>query len=335
MQGLVFCRVLGRYHATQVTVNRGHFLLEFGQALATGSHITRPRGLLKFGTEVTERKRTDRPGRGFQLMRDAANLLRILCRAGRHEPCEDIRGARLKVLQHLLDDIPAVADQCLQGADIVQAAAGFTRRIDRLPLPCRSAPGFVVNRILMPYINEALFALEAGLDAVTIDQAGRNFGMPMGPIELADVVGLDVCLHVGAVLAAAFGRSTPQVLESKIADGHLGRKSGRGFYTWRDGKAERPAGPTVAVPADMEDRLMLPMLNEAVACLRERVIGDADLLDAGAIFATGFAPFRGGPLQYARDRGVAVVVARLTELSAVYGERFRPDAGWDLLREPA
>ena len=217
-------------------------------------------------------------------------------------------------------------------ADVMQAAAGFTRRLDRLPLPCRSAPGFVINRILMPYINEAIFALEEGLSPTMIDAAGKRFGMPMGPIELADVVGLDVCLHVGNVLAAAFGRRAPQILATCVAAKKLGRKSGQGFYAWRDGKPVRLPREQRTTPPDLEDRLMLPMLNEAVACLRERIIEDADLLDAGAIFATGFAPFRGGPLQYAKDRGIDAVVARLTELAALYGERFRPDAGWNALR---
>jgi 3-hydroxyacyl-CoA dehydrogenase/enoyl-CoA hydratase/3-hydroxybutyryl-CoA epimerase len=216
-------------------------------------------------------------------------------------------------------------------AEVVQAAASFTRRLDKLPLPCRSSPGFLVNRILMPYINEAIFALEEGIAAATIDAAGRHFGMPMGPIELADVVGLDVCLHVGNVLAAAFGRTAPQILVQRVADRQLGRKSGQGFYAWADGKVVRAAQGAAAAPADLEDRLLLPMLNEAVACLRERVVADADLLDAGAIFATGFAPFRGGPLQYARDRGVTAIVARLSELAAAHGERFRPDPGWDLV----
>jgi 3-hydroxyacyl-CoA dehydrogenase/enoyl-CoA hydratase/3-hydroxybutyryl-CoA epimerase len=108
----------------------------------------------------------------------------------------------------------------------------------------------------------------------------------------------------------------------------LGRKSGEGFYVWRDGKALKPESAQFALPADLEDRLILPMLNEAVACLREGVIEDADLLDAGAIFATGFAPFRGGPLHYARERGIPEVTARLEELARRYGERFRPDPGW-------
>jgi 3-hydroxyacyl-CoA dehydrogenase / enoyl-CoA hydratase / 3-hydroxybutyryl-CoA epimerase len=215
-------------------------------------------------------------------------------------------------------------------AAVVQSALRFARKLDKLPLPCKSAPGFVVNRILTPYVNEALFALQSGIPAAVIDRAGKDFGMPMGPIELTDVVGLDVSLHVGRVLAEAFQRQVPEVLIKLVEQKKLGRKSGEGFYVWRDGKPVRAEAPQSAIPADLEDRLILPMLNEAVACLREGVIEDADLLDAGAIFATGFAPFRGGPLQYARTRGEANVTARLEELAQRYGERFRPDPGWHL-----
>jgi 3-hydroxyacyl-CoA dehydrogenase/enoyl-CoA hydratase/3-hydroxybutyryl-CoA epimerase len=186
----------------------------------------------------------------------------------------------------------------------------------------------VVNRILTPYVNEALFALEAGVPAAIIDKVAKDFGMPMGPIELTDVVGLDVSLHVGRVLAEAFHRRVPDILVKLVEQKKLGRKSGEGFYVWRDGKPVKPDSPQFAVPTDLEDRLVLPLLNEAIACLREGVIDDADLLDAGAVFATGFAPFRGGPLQYARSRGIANVVARLEELAQRYGERFRPDPGW-------
>jgi 3-hydroxyacyl-CoA dehydrogenase / enoyl-CoA hydratase / 3-hydroxybutyryl-CoA epimerase len=211
---------------------------------------------------------------------------------------------------------------------VVQNALQFTRKLDKLPLPCKSAPGFVVNRILTPYVNEALFALESGIPAAVIDRAGKAFGMPMGPIELTDVVGLDVSLHVGRVLAGALQRRVPDILVKRVEQKKLGRKSGEGFYVWRDGKPVKPESAQFAMPADLEDRLILPMLNEAVACLREGVIEDADLLDAGAIFATGFAPFRGGPLHYAAERGIAGVVARLEELARRYGERFRPDPGW-------
>jgi 3-hydroxyacyl-CoA dehydrogenase/enoyl-CoA hydratase/3-hydroxybutyryl-CoA epimerase len=211
---------------------------------------------------------------------------------------------------------------------VVQNALKFTRKLDKLPLPCKSAPGFVVNRILTPYVNEALFALEGGIPGAVIDRVGKAFGMPMGPIELTDVVGLDVSLHVGRVLAEAFHRRVPEILVKLVEQKKFGRKSGQGFYLWRDGKPVKTESPQFAVPADLEDRLILPMLNEAVACLREGIIEDADLLDAGAIFATGFAPFRGGPLQYAKSRGIANVTARLEDLARRYGERFRPDPGW-------
>ncbi len=217
-------------------------------------------------------------------------------------------------------------------AEAAQKAIWFTRKLDKLPLPCRSAPGFVVNRILMPYINEALFALAEGIPASVIDAAGIRFGMPMGPIELADVVGLDVSLHVGRVLADAFHRTVPDILVKQVEQKKFGRKNGEGFYVWRDGKPVRGPTQNSEPPPDLEDRLILPMLNEAAAALRERVIEDADLLDAGAIFATGFAPFRGGPLQYAKTRGIDEITRRLAELSVRYGDRFRPDAGWSLLK---
>jgi 3-hydroxyacyl-CoA dehydrogenase/enoyl-CoA hydratase/3-hydroxybutyryl-CoA epimerase len=224
--------------------------------------------------------------------------------------------------------------EVVQGAStrpqVVQDALKFTRKLDKLPLPCKSAPGFVVNRILTPYINEAFFALEAGIPAAAIDRAAVQFGMPLGPIELSDVVGLDVSLHVGRVLGEAFHRDVPQILIKLVEQKKLGRKSGEGFYRWQDGKAQKDAVEHAAVPADLQDRLILPMLNEAVAVLREGTIQDADLLDAGVVFATGFAPFRGGPLQYAKNRGVTDVTHRLNELADRFGERFRPDAGWSL-----
>ncbi|HET7204161.1 MAG TPA: 3-hydroxyacyl-CoA dehydrogenase NAD-binding domain-containing protein [Steroidobacteraceae bacterium] len=209
------------------------------------------------------------------------------------------------------------------------AALAFTRAIDKLPLPCRSAPGFLVNRVLMPYMTEAMLIAREGVPLATIDEAAVRFGMPMGPIELADIVGLDVCLHVGRILSAAFGGPAPDAVAPLVAAGKLGKKSGQGLYEWRDGKAVKPAVDTsTRVPDDLEDRLMLALVNEAMAVLREGVVSDADLLDAGVIFGSGFAPFRGGPLKYARDRGVAEVVARLEALVARHGERFRPDPGW-------
>ncbi len=215
------------------------------------------------------------------------------------------------------------------------AALAFARSIDKLPLPCRSSPGFLVNRVLMPYLTEAMLAAQEGVPYAVLDRVAVDFGLPMGPIELADTVGLDVCLHVGRILAQAYGRPAPEAVAPLVAAGQLGRKSGQGLYAWQDGKAVKPdAGPARA-PDDLADRLVLPMLNEAVAILREGVVADADLIDAGVIFGTGFAPFRGGPLRYARERGVAEVVRRLDELAQRHGERFRPDPGWDALARGA
>jgi 3-hydroxyacyl-CoA dehydrogenase/enoyl-CoA hydratase/3-hydroxybutyryl-CoA epimerase len=216
-------------------------------------------------------------------------------------------------------------------AEVIEAALKFTRRLDKLPLPCKSAPGFVVNRVLTPYINEAFFALESGVPAEVIDRAAVRFGMPMGPIELSDVVGLDVSLHVGRVLAEAFHRPIPAILLKLVDEKKLGRKSGAGFYRWADGKAVKGAVSDADIPSDLEDRLILPLLNEAVACLREGIIEDADLLDAGCVFATGFAPFRGGPLQYAKNRGIDEIRRSLAVLERSYGERFHPDSGWQTL----
>ena len=213
---------------------------------------------------------------------------------------------------------------------VAQAATGFARKLDKLPVPCRSAPGFIVNRVLMPYLHEAMFAAQEGVPLEVIDKVAVDFGMPMGPIELADVVGLDVAAHVGEIVARELGRPAPDLtrLRELMAAKKLGRKSGEGFYVWKDGKPLKKPAPPVAPPADLLDRLILILVNECAACLRERVVEDPDLIDAAVIFGTGFAPFRGGPLTYARSRGVASVVTRLEELAARCGPRFQPDSGW-------
>ena len=210
-------------------------------------------------------------------------------------------------------------------------AIAFARRLDKLPLPCRSAPGFIVNRVLMPYLQEAMLAAQEGVPLEAIDATAERFGMPLGPVELADVVGLDVLEHVGEIVARELGRPLPDLtrLREHIALGQLGRKSGAGFYPWREGKAVK--AEAAQAPHDLTDRLILVLLNECVACLREGIAEDADLIDAAVIFGTGFAPFRGGPLAYARSRGVTAVVERLGELAVRYGERFQPDSGWSLV----
>jgi len=222
----------------------------------------------------------------------------------------------------------------LTDAAALQTATAFTRRLDKLPVPCRSSPGFIVNRVLMPYLHEAMYAAQQGVPLAAIDDAAVAFGMPMGPIELADVVGLDVAAHVGEIIAADLGRPAPNLsrLRELVTLGKLGRKSGAGFYLWKDGKPVKPAPASAEPPPrDLTDRLILVLVNECAACLRERVADDADLIDAAVIFGTGFAPFRGGPLAYARARGVTAVVERLEELAARHGARFQPDSGWALV----
>jgi 3-hydroxyacyl-CoA dehydrogenase/enoyl-CoA hydratase/3-hydroxybutyryl-CoA epimerase len=175
--------------------------------------------------------------------------------------------------------------------------------------------------------------LDEKIDQRTIDAAAKQFGMPMGPIELADQVGLDICLAVGDMLRSKFGDSlppTPAWLRDKVAKGELGRKTGKGFYVWKDGKADKGIGPSSssAPTAEMTDRLMLPLSNVCIACLREGIVDNADLVDGAMIFGTGYAPFRGGPLNYARSRGVENVTATLYALAVRFGDRFTPDAGW-------
>jgi len=159
----------------------------------------------------------------------------------------------------------------------------------------------------------------------------------MGPVELADVVGLNVAQDVGKIIAAELGREAPNLeqLDRLVAEKKLGRKTGSGFYEWKDGKAVKPPVGAAVTPPDLIDRLILVLVNECVATLREGVASEPDMVDAAVIFGTGFAPFRGGPLAYARSRGVAEVVARLRELAARYGARFEPDAGWSEIGEEA
>jgi 3-hydroxyacyl-CoA dehydrogenase/enoyl-CoA hydratase/3-hydroxybutyryl-CoA epimerase len=217
--------------------------------------------------------------------------------------------------------------------DTVQEAMdigfAFTKGIGKFPLECMSSPGFVVNRILAPYMGEAMALAHEGVPLAEIDKAAVRFGMPMGPIELADSVGLDIAQHVAGILTIASGRSVPDNDLAEMVDkGLLGRKSGQGYYKWENGKPVKPTVDGSPVPDDIEDRLILPMVNEAVACLSEGVVANADLLDAGVIFGTGFAPFRGGPINYARERGVDAVVSALQGLAGRHGERFAPHESW-------
>jgi 3-hydroxyacyl-CoA dehydrogenase/enoyl-CoA hydratase/3-hydroxybutyryl-CoA epimerase len=213
---------------------------------------------------------------------------------------------------------------------VMQAGQAFARQIDKLPLPCRSAPGFLVNRVLSPYLMEAMLMLDEGVAGETIDAAARDFGMPMGPIELADMVGLDICWAVGQELAKP-GTPIPKRLQANIEAKNLGKKTGKGFYTWTKGKPQKASGSGSVDLKPIADRLVLPALNEAVACLREAIVTDADLCDAGVIFGTGFAPHRGGPISAIKERGKESWLMTMAELRAKHGDRFVPDTGWDAL----
>ncbi|MDQ3056176.1 MAG: 3-hydroxyacyl-CoA dehydrogenase NAD-binding domain-containing protein [Pseudomonadota bacterium] len=208
--------------------------------------------------------------------------------------------------------------------------AAFCKAIDKLPVPVAGTPGFLVNRVLFPYMLEAVTAYSEGIPGPVIDKAATRFGMPMGPIELIDTVGLDVAAGVGAELAPFLGLPIPAALSTPPEQGKRGKKDGQGLYAWEDGKAKKPDVPKdYKTPDDLEDRLILPLLNEAVACLHDGVVADADLLDAGVIFGTGFAPFRGGPIEYIKSAGPDVLLSKLLALQGKYGDRFAPRQGWD------
>ncbi|HZN86181.1 MAG TPA: 3-hydroxyacyl-CoA dehydrogenase NAD-binding domain-containing protein [Burkholderiales bacterium] len=178
-------------------------------------------------------------------------------------------------------------------------AIAFVRQIDKLPLPVQDSPGFLVNRVLGPYMQNAFRLLDEGARPETIDAAMEAFGMPMGPIELADTVGLDICLAAGKELAKK-GAEAPQVLLNKVALGQLGRKTGQGIYRYAGGKPVK--GQPGAWRPELVEALVEPYLAEAKAVLAEGIVADAELIDAGLIFGTGFAPFRGGPLHYLAAR---------------------------------
>jgi len=193
--------------------------------------------------------------------------------------------------------------EVVHGADTesvwIDKGCAFCTRIDRFPLPTKSSPGFLVNRVLAPYMMAAFTLLLEGIEKDTIDAAAIHFGMPMGPIEMADVVGLDVCRQVADTLARGDVTAQAGLLDERIEQGKLGRKSGEGFYRWVKGKADRRAIDVESPYGDqLASRLMTPFLDECKAVAAEGIVADDDLLDAGVVFGTGFAPFRGGPMHY-------------------------------------
>lgn len=176
----------------------------------------------------------------------------------------------------------------------LQAACAFVKQIDKLPLPVKSAPGFLVNAVLAPYMLAAMRAVDEGVSPETVDEAMLAFGMPMGPIELVDTVGLDIAMAAGKQLAG--GAEAPKCLLSRVEKNMLGKKSGQGFYDWSSGKAAK--GSAGAVPDGLAERLVKPLVDRVEQLVADGVVADRDLADGGVIFGTGFAPFTGGPLNY-------------------------------------
>ncbi len=213
---------------------------------------------------------------------------------------------------------------------VVQQALAFAKNIGKLPLAVKSSPGFLVNRILMPYILEAVTMVDEGIPPEVIDKAATDYGMPMGPIELADTVGLDICKSVANILSTALAMPLPDYLK-ELSDKKLGKKTGEGFYQYKANKPVKNKNASYANTQEVQDRLVLRLLNEATACLREGLVEDKELIDAGVIFGTGFAPFRGGPLEYIKTRGADKLSQTLETLKIKFGERFAKDEGWNKL----
>jgi 3-hydroxyacyl-CoA dehydrogenase/enoyl-CoA hydratase/3-hydroxybutyryl-CoA epimerase len=242
----------------------------------------------------------------------------------------------------------------------VAAARSLAKRMGKTPIVVADAPGFVVNRLLMPYLAAALRFVSAGGRVEDLDRALVKFGMPMGPIALLDQIGLDVAAKVSRVLSAAFGDHLPpdRSLEALAQSGWLGSKSGAGFYTYAGGKRKainekavalvrqvgRHAGDVArgaseAAPLRASDRagtggadpatarlVLYPMINEAARLLDERVVDDPRTIDVAMVFGTGFPPFLGGPLRWADAEGIAKVAAALRSIAARHGAWLAPCA---------
>ena len=211
---------------------------------------------------------------------------------------------------------------------VMNKTLAFGRGIGKLPLPVKSSPGFLVNRILMPYLLEAVIMIGEGIAPEVIDRAATDFGMPMGPIELADSVGLDICWSVATILSQALNLPLPDSLKKLTESNRLGKKSGEGFYRYRDGKAQKNTSAKYNDMQTVQDRLVLRLLHEATACLRDGIVESENMVDAGVIFGTGFAPFTGGAINYIRSVGADPLCHRMGEMQQRFGERFDCDATW-------
>jgi len=231
--------------------------------------------------------------------------------------------------------------------EAVSTVHAFAIELGKIPVVVRDAPGFLVNRILMLYFNEALRLLGEGVAIEDADAAMTGFGMPMGPFALLDEIGLDTGQHAAAVLEGAFGKrigSGAPAMAAVVSSGRLGKKNGKGFYLYKNGERTRPdpairklvgAPAPLQLPVEtLQERMVLAMVNEAAVCLEDGIVREPREVDVAMVFGTGFPPFRGGLLRYADAVGPAVLVDRLARLADAQGERFRP-AGLlrDLVRE--
>lgn len=237
-----------------------------------------------------------------------------------------------------VDKMPLV--EVIRGAKTSDVAAltvaGFARKLGKTVVYCNDGPGFVVNRILAPYMNEAGYLAEEGYTIESVDEAMVEFGMPMGPLALLDEVGIDVASKVSGILSAAFGdrMTKSKLVDVLYADHRLGKKNGRGVYLYEDGKRKGPdpavyglggiATPRAANAPDVVERMVLAMVNEASRILDEKIVASAGELDLAMIMGTGFPPFRGGLLRYADSIGTRQIVERLKVLAAKHGSRFAP-----------
>ncbi|HYO78760.1 MAG TPA: 3-hydroxyacyl-CoA dehydrogenase family protein, partial [Thermoanaerobaculia bacterium] len=214
--------------------------------------------------------------------------------------------------------------------------AALARKLGKTVVYCNDGPGFVVNRILGPYMNESAFLLEEGNSIESLDAAMTGFGMPMGPMALLDEVGIDVAAKVAGILSEAFGARMEKsgVVEKLYADGRYGKKNGKGLYLYENGKRKGPDAsvykvlgvrtPHAADARQVVERMVLAMINEASLILDEKIVASAGELDLAMIMGTGFPPFRGGLLRYADSLGLPYIASRLDALSAI-GPRFRPN----------
>jgi 3-hydroxyacyl-CoA dehydrogenase / enoyl-CoA hydratase / 3-hydroxybutyryl-CoA epimerase len=219
----------------------------------------------------------------------------------------------------------------------VATVFALSKKLGKTPVVVKDSPGFLVNRILAPYLAEAVRLVREGCRIEDVDKVMTAFGMPVGPLALLDDIGLDVAVKAAEVLQAAFPQRMPASgNEALVAAGRLGRKSGRGFYDYAEGKRQGPSSDAYRAlgvepakippfPAEtVEARLVLPMINEAAFCLEDGVVTRPHKLDLAMIFGTGFPPFRGGLLRHADTLGIPLVVARLEELAGRFGSRFTP-----------